>query len=276
MNWYEVLEVSPSASPQVIRAAYKSLMQRYHPDKSSGEGASAGSDGQRASLLAQAYAVLSDETLRQAYDRQLLQQTQAAVAVAPAPVVPRPLSRTAARAPQRVEAGGLWRWLGAAVLLSLGAAVAHKAGVFPFGASSGKAPAATAMVSAALPDAAGLRVHLSGLVVQVRAEAVESSSEFHSLTVPSIILNVGPWQAQRVALHLKQEAVTEALRGALAALSYEKLIAVQGQATLARAVLDAVNATIEPASPMPEPGPDGVVPVYGVQSVVLPQSYSVR
>jgi hypothetical protein len=30
---YEVLEVSPSASAEVIRAAYRALMEKYHPDK---------------------------------------------------------------------------------------------------------------------------------------------------------------------------------------------------------------------------------------------------
>jgi DnaJ domain len=30
--WYEVLDVSPSAAPIVIKAAYLMLMQKYHPD----------------------------------------------------------------------------------------------------------------------------------------------------------------------------------------------------------------------------------------------------
>jgi len=31
--WYDVLQVSPDASPEVIRAAYKSLLHQHHPDK---------------------------------------------------------------------------------------------------------------------------------------------------------------------------------------------------------------------------------------------------
>lgn len=31
--WYEILEVSQDTSMEVIKAAYKSLLQRYHPDK---------------------------------------------------------------------------------------------------------------------------------------------------------------------------------------------------------------------------------------------------
>jgi len=64
MNHYEVLEVSAKASPEVIRAAYRSLMQRYHPDKNPGNADIA----ERAARIAQAYDVLSDPGKRAAYD----------------------------------------------------------------------------------------------------------------------------------------------------------------------------------------------------------------
>ncbi len=64
MNHYEILEVSAKASPAVIKAAYKSLMQRYHPDKNHNDSASA----QRTTQLVQAYEVLSDDGRRAAYD----------------------------------------------------------------------------------------------------------------------------------------------------------------------------------------------------------------
>ena len=31
--WHNVLELGPSASPDEIRSAYRSLMSKYHPDK---------------------------------------------------------------------------------------------------------------------------------------------------------------------------------------------------------------------------------------------------
>ena len=34
-TYYDILEVSPQAEDIVIRAAYRALAQRYHPDKSS-------------------------------------------------------------------------------------------------------------------------------------------------------------------------------------------------------------------------------------------------
>ena len=64
MNHYDTLEVSPNASPEVIRAAYKSLIQRFHPDKHPGNQAVAA----RATAIAQAYEVLSDAAQRAEYN----------------------------------------------------------------------------------------------------------------------------------------------------------------------------------------------------------------
>lgn len=69
-NHYELLEVSPSASPEVLRAAYKSLIQRYHPDRNPGDASAA----ERSSLLIKAYQVLSDPAARAVYDLELQQQ----------------------------------------------------------------------------------------------------------------------------------------------------------------------------------------------------------
>jgi curved DNA-binding protein CbpA len=35
IDYYEILEVNPKASQEVIRAVYKILMHRYDPDKNS-------------------------------------------------------------------------------------------------------------------------------------------------------------------------------------------------------------------------------------------------
>ena len=66
-NFYETLEVSPKASQEVIRAAYKTLMQRYHPDKNSHDPTNA----QRIQTIRMAYDVLSDVVKREAYDKEL-------------------------------------------------------------------------------------------------------------------------------------------------------------------------------------------------------------
>lgn len=58
---YATLHVAPDAPPEVIRAAYRTLIQRRHPDKSSGP-------DDAAAALNEAYRVLSDPTERRAYD----------------------------------------------------------------------------------------------------------------------------------------------------------------------------------------------------------------
>lgn len=71
MNYYEILEVSQNASQEVIRAAYKSLMQRYHPDRNPNNADIA----KRALLVGKAYEVLSDPISRVAYDLELNPQS---------------------------------------------------------------------------------------------------------------------------------------------------------------------------------------------------------
>ena len=67
---YEILEVSPHASAQVIRAAYRCLAQSNHPDKNCGSAAASARQAQ----LNLAYAVLSDVRRRLRYDQRLRAQ----------------------------------------------------------------------------------------------------------------------------------------------------------------------------------------------------------
>lgn len=63
-SFYETLEVSPSASMVVIRAAYRCLAQLEHPDKNpDSEDA-----GEKMLNINRAYAVLSDREKREKYD----------------------------------------------------------------------------------------------------------------------------------------------------------------------------------------------------------------
>ncbi len=63
---YDVLEVARNASEGVIRAAYRSLSQKNHPDLNARAGAAT-----RMKAINAAYAVLSDPARRTAYDRTL-------------------------------------------------------------------------------------------------------------------------------------------------------------------------------------------------------------
>lgn len=59
---YRILQVHPTAEPEVIQAAYRRLARKYHPD------AEGGSEARMAELNA-AYAVLGDPVLRADFDR---------------------------------------------------------------------------------------------------------------------------------------------------------------------------------------------------------------
>ena len=64
-NYYRILYVQPDAPSEVIRASYRTLMQklRKHPDL--------GGEHWNASIINEAHAVLTDETRRRAYDHEL-------------------------------------------------------------------------------------------------------------------------------------------------------------------------------------------------------------
>ncbi len=67
IDYYEILEVSPKASLEVIRAAYKVLLHRYNVEHDSEDQ----SEIQELQNLNLAYDVLSDPDKREAYDHEL-------------------------------------------------------------------------------------------------------------------------------------------------------------------------------------------------------------
>lgn len=68
---YQVLGIPPSAVPAEIRAVYRALAKKLHPDADS----SAGSEARFASI-ARAYEVLIEEKSRRAYDAQLQREAE--------------------------------------------------------------------------------------------------------------------------------------------------------------------------------------------------------
>ena len=67
-DFYEILQVHPKAEPEVIKAAYQRLAQKYHPDKNPGQ---AERMGLYMKKLNEAYMVLGDPTKRAVYDSQV-------------------------------------------------------------------------------------------------------------------------------------------------------------------------------------------------------------
>src|SRR5512135_2185429 len=63
VDYYKILQVDPSAEDEVIKAAYKRLALKYHPDTNKSPDAS-----QRMKEINEAYQVLSNPTKRASYD----------------------------------------------------------------------------------------------------------------------------------------------------------------------------------------------------------------
>ena len=67
-TYYEILGVLPDAEDIVIRAAYRSLSQKYHPDKWTGDKKFS---TERMSNINRSYEILSDSSKRAKYDDEL-------------------------------------------------------------------------------------------------------------------------------------------------------------------------------------------------------------
>lgn len=66
-NYYEILEVAPTATDADLRKAYKKLSLKWHPDKNNNSDEATN----RFKQISEAYQVLSDAKQRQAFDRKL-------------------------------------------------------------------------------------------------------------------------------------------------------------------------------------------------------------
>lgn len=67
-NYYEILEVSSKASQEIIEKSYRVLAKKYHPDVQNGVNRYLAEETLKD--INEAYSVLSDSHLRQAYDRE--------------------------------------------------------------------------------------------------------------------------------------------------------------------------------------------------------------
>ncbi len=73
-NYYKILQIDPSAEPEMVEAAYHRLARKYHPDQNQSVDATA-----RMQELNEAYEVLSDARKRAAYDRDFFAPEQTTI-----------------------------------------------------------------------------------------------------------------------------------------------------------------------------------------------------
>lgn len=263
MNYYELLEVSPKASDAVIRAAYKSLMQRYHPDKNAGSADAA----ERAVLVVRAYEILSDADKRSAYDLELKRQAPRQIA-----------THTGTRAPQ----GNRRFWplalvLGAAIVFSWGTATVFKAT---------RSPPKELAVQTSKASTEGTQIaesnSIPAFIISLNVTLADSSGNGatpHALSIPIIDLGVGGRDPGLAIKHLNNtsELIREKLQENLATAKYEELIKPDGERYLTSLILATVTnatGTADPADEALRQQPDR--DRYGAVEVVLPRSYSVR
>lgn len=276
MNHYEILEVSSKASAEVIRAAYKSLMQRVHPDKSPTDAAMAA----RATRIVQAYELLSDPIRRAEYDRELdrARHISALDQLAPLPVDRHNLARARASAaretPERNSRFFVYAGLILAVIFFSAWAIKAmlKGDVF----SEPERVAAHSSLKREIPEL------LRNVTVKLQDPDNPLRESGIVLFIPAVGVRVGALDADNAIQNLKhtKERLAEKLREALASASYPELIKADGERYLAGKILDVINekpaadasgAPAEAAASNADVG-DG----YGVVEVLLPESYSVK
>lgn len=274
MNYYDILEVSPKASPAVIRAAYRSLIQRDHPDKNPGQADVAA----RAAQVVAAYAVLSDDIRRAAYDRELLAAARATNSSA---------GRRAGRAVRPAARRPFWFAGLVAALLAV---------VVWFLATPSPAP----VVVAAKPPATGVPAPAAAPAVQGADAERILAGYARDLTVtlndrgprggegllriPVIDLEVGPRDAAGARAHLNtiRGEVLRKLAEALATIHRDELLKADGESLLRQRMVEVI-ARASGTDRQPDNPPDRQTgadpeagPRYGVVDVRLPRSYALR
>lgn len=85
-DYYQILAVIDSAEDAVIKAAYKALIQIYHPDRYEGDKHEA---NQKTKDILEAYRVLSDPDLRAEYNKTRVKTTSSQATASPSPTTAR-------------------------------------------------------------------------------------------------------------------------------------------------------------------------------------------
>lgn len=299
MTYYEVLEIDPGASFEVVRVAYKSLVQRHHPDRNPGDSKAA----ERTRAVIDAYRVLSDPARRAEYDRQLEAPTPSRVSAGPAE---RP--RTAGQAVQPLQWAALYVLVGLIALIGLIVLLAWAIGQTPGRLRSGPVPLPEPIAALVpLPDpisvvapsdsatpiareserylapaaltseARTLHDFVTGFSVRLTAKG-DGPNPLPALllSIESIDIVVGEFEAERflALLERRRDFVISRLREDLASAHAPHLLGADGDGYLRRLIVGSINRTTG-ASELAETsyvtaGPRGS---YGAVDATMPFAY---
>lgn len=285
MNHYERLEVSPNASEAVLKAAYKSLMQRYHPDRNPGDPKAA----EHSLSVIQAYEVLSNPARRAAYDielnRQLadLDEIRSRTRFSPVPAV---RSDT-----ERESHWYIWLIFGSILLViwliwqpfekvkNSGSELKGIGSVL----GGNQPPLQPGQRRESIADLAErtIPVYIEELNVNLLAESGETpmAGPPHVLTIHSLGIVVGASDAEEFISFLKnnKEFIIQRLVEKLASARYEMLVKHNGDQYLKRFILGSIGE-ITGADPLKELPSAGMGPpsYYGAVDVLLPDSFTVK
>jgi curved DNA-binding protein CbpA len=301
MNYYEILEVSQNASPEVIKAAYKSLMQRYHPDRNPDNPEIA----KHASLVVQAYEVLSDTDMRAAYNISLkLELTDNLNSNRNKNADDKSKHASTARVNVRENKSQWFVWLIIIVIISSGwliiSILKKKQSSEPekmqtrwslesnqFAQNKGKGnPEITAMnekgrseenesyssKSAIEIASRTVPVFISQLAVNLKGTAKTPLVEVHTLSIPMVGFIVGTSDPDKIIQHIqnRKAPIGQLLEERLTYAKYEELIKIDGEQYLKKVIWDAIGEAT---------GTDRNIESstqYGVVEVLLPESFSVK
>lgn len=302
MNYYEILEIHPKASKEVIRAAYKSLMQRHHPDKNPDNTEAA----RHAALIAQAYGVISDDNQRSLYDLQLKERAEKVYSRAPENYPVQPLRRTPPNR-QAVEKTSAWHaWLLISVILLSGFLILFLSQEKPpqplhslEAQAEGKAPAVTqnpANPAPSQPESSQPPAEPAARTVQLftsmRVSVKDVNQQEHVLSIAQLQIKVGSHDSEKFIrdIERRKDAITRELADRLAYASYEELANDEELASdeepvpekkskkyLKKFILDALGS-ITGTSRFEKYPPVGLESPgrYGAVDVILPEPFSLQ
>ena len=291
MNHYDLLEVSPKASPEVIRAAYKSLMQRNHPDRhADADGATA-----RSARIAQAYEVLGDPARRAVYDASLQPVAQAL-----GPPGGRSQHPGLARPPATPARSWYIPLLLSCIVLSgvtilwmpkkgarPEARVDTRPGAPASAAGAGNAPPVSAGPGQQAParqeSPAELQARtISGFVTQLSVDLGPADpakpGSAHVLSIPTLGLRLAVEDPARWVRKIQAERprIIQQLLGNLAGAQYIELIGAEGDLYLRKLIEDTVTQVVGlDAAPLPLAA-SAVQPAPRRLEALLPLSFAVR